>query len=58
MMDWCAVSNLPQASAADSSIRDLILSCFAQNISYETIYTALHKMVDVSLYEAQIEVCL
>lgn len=57
-MDWCAVSNLPQASAAASSIRDLILFCFAQNIGYETIYTALNKMVDISLYEAQIEVCL
>lgn len=53
-MRYCDIYKLPQSGSFVSAIYHLIKSANQQRFSKEEIYTALHKMVDIQIYEFEV----
>ncbi len=52
--DWSKVINLPQASQLKLMVYKTIKDAAGEGLSYEEVYTALHKMIDLQLYEFEV----
>ncbi len=52
--DWHKGNDLPQADQLKSAIYKTIKDATGEGLSYEEIYTALHEMIDLQLYEFEI----
>ncbi len=56
--EWHISNNVIQTDDLKSMIDKTIGDAVAQGLSYEEVYTMLHKLIDVSLYDFEIIHCL